>query len=452
MKIKSIISLIIIIILIFFFIIILNIREILSTKQKDWLKENILPWQQLKIKDENFNQYKAKLYKFLLEKELSFQNKLYDFEAIASENILKLDNNLELKKYILQDGFFTGIGIIWPGSGYLDFYNDNLFIISARGILGYGKIKDDQINFKQIKHNLYNFMDYSQFSKGNSYSVKDIHILNDKIYISYLEEVKSNCWNISLLSGNLDYENIIFEKIHSDDNCIHAINNKEKEFNPNQSGGRIISANKNEIYFSTGEFRSRYLAQDKDSFNGKILRINSINGAKEIISMGHRNPQGLYYDLEHKFIVETEHGPFGGDEINIIPLESQELPNFGWPIASYGEHYSKKTGTKDKFKKYPLLKSHKDNNFREPAKYFVPSIGISEIVGIKNNTYILSTLRENSIYLLRLSEFNKFEIIKKYSLGERVRDMIFKNDKLILYLENSASIGIIDMADFKKNT
>jgi hypothetical protein len=413
MKIKSIISLIIIIILIFFFIIILNIREILSTKQKDWLKENILPWQQLKIKDENFNQYKAKLYKFLLEKELSFQNKLYDFEAIASENILKLDNNLELKKYILQDGFFTGIGIIWPGSGYLDFYNDNLFIISARGILGYGKIKDDQINFKQIKH---------------------------------------NCCNISLLSGNFDYENIIFEKIHSDDNCIHAINNKEKEFNPNQSGGRIISANKNEIYFSTGEFRSRYLAQDKDSFNGKILRINSINGAKEIISMGHRNPQGLYYDLEHKFIVETEHGPFGGDEINIIPLESQELPNFGWPIASYGEHYSKKTGTKDKFKKYPLLKSHKDNNFREPAKYFVPSIGISEIVGIKNNTYILSTLRENSIYLLRLSEFNKFEIIKKYSLGERVRDMIFKNDKLILYLENSASIGIIDMADFKKNT
>ena len=447
MKLKSLNTILIIIgISVIFTLASLNFREILSTKQKDWIKENILPWQQLKIKDNNFSQYKKKLFEFLLDRELNFQKKLSNFDALNSKEAFKLEDNLELKKYILQDGFFTGIAKTWPGSGYLDFYNDNLFIVSARGILGYGLIENDHINFRQIKHNLYNFINKNQFIKGNEYSVKDIHIFENKIYISYIEEIEDDCWNTSLLFGNIDYENIIFEKLHSDDNCIHSKKNGEKEFNPNQSGGRIISANRNIIFFSTGEFRSRYLAQNKESFNGKILRINLKTGIKEVVSIGHRNPQGLYYNLEGNFIVETEHGPYGGDEINIIPLETPDLPNFGWPIASYGEHYSKKTGTKEKLIKYPLLKSHKDNNFREPAKYFVPSIGISEIVGINKDMYVLSSLRENSIFFLKLIDLNKFEVIKKYNLNERVRDMIFKENKLILYLENSASIGIIDIS------
>ena len=59
---------------------------------------------------------------------------------------------------------------------------------------------------------------------------------------------------------------------------------------------------------------------------------------------------------------------------------------------------------------------------------------------------VLESLRENSIYFLRLIDSNKFEVTKKYNLNERVRDMIFKENKLILYLENSASIGIIDLS------
>ena len=62
--------------------------------------------------------------------------------------------------------------------------------------------------------------------------------------------------------------------------------------------------------------------------------------------MGHRNPQGLYYDNEREIIIETEHGPFGGDEINIIKLDKiykNETQNFGWPVSSAGEHYGGKT-------------------------------------------------------------------------------------------------------------
>ena len=61
--------------------------------------------------------------------------------------------------------------------------------------------------------------------------------------------------------------------------------------------------------------------------------------------MGHRNPQGLYFDKENNFVLETEHGPMGGDEINLIETERIDekiIPNYGWPVASAGEHYGGK--------------------------------------------------------------------------------------------------------------
>ena len=74
--------------------------------------------------------------------------------------------------------------------------------------------------------------------------------------------------------------------------------------------------------------------------------------------MGHRNPQGLLFD-KNNIILETEHGPKGGDEINLInlgELNNDNIPNYGWPIASAGEHYRDPNG--DKYEKYPLHKSH----------------------------------------------------------------------------------------------
>ena len=73
-----------------------------------------------------------------------------------------------------------------------------------------------------------------------------------------------------------------------------------------------------------------------------------------MFTLGHRNPQGLFYDKKNKIILETEHGPQGGDEINIL----RKNLNYGWPISSYGEHYD------GKFRKNaPLNKSHIEFGF-----------------------------------------------------------------------------------------
>ena len=98
-------------------------------------------------------------------------------------------------------------------------------------------------------------------------------------------------------------------------------------------------------------------------------------------------------------ILVTEHGPDGGDEINLIEINKENIPNYGWAVASYGEHYGGKSLLNyEKYKKYPLIKSHKNNGFIEPIKYFDPSIAISEITGLSfNKSYVASSLKDKSL-------------------------------------------------------
>ena len=140
----------------------------------------------------------------------------------------------------------------------------------------------------------------------------------------------------------------------------------------------------NSIYFTTGEFRNRPLAQKKDNDYGKILKIELKSKKSKIISIGHRNPQGLYYSQKNNFIISTEHGPKGGDEVNINHEPQKKIKNFGWPIASYGEHYYKNY-SEEILDQAPLNKSHKKYGLEEPIKYFIPSIGISEIISLDND-------------------------------------------------------------------
>ena len=164
--------------------------------------------------------------------------------------------------------------------------------------------------------------------------------------------------------------------------------------------------------------------------------------------MGHRNPQGLYFDLQNNFILETEHGPRGGDEINLIEISKikDKIQNFGWAISSTGEHYGGRSETnKAKYEKYPLYKSHTEQGFVEPLKSFVPSIGISEIVKVLQNRYVVSSTKDKSLYFFELNEQKQITNLDKVEVSERVRDLRFNNNKLYLFLENTASIGVINL-------
>ena len=413
------------------------LRNVTTQEQKIFIKKTFLPWKATKEKKEK------KFYLQKLTNELNFKKSLD--EIIFKEKLkINLDNNLFLEKYTYLKGFETGIDNTFPGSGYLDFFNNDLVVISSRGVLGYSPLNINNFNFKQIENNIHNFINEQQFKKHKRFSIKDLHINNNRIYVSYTEEIKKNCWNMSVLSADFSYSKINFKKLFSPKECIHSMKDNDNEFNAMQSGGRIISFDNNHIIFSIGEFRSRYLAQNIQSINGKLIKININNSNFKIISSGHRNVQGLLYDKDENFLLFTEHGPAGGDEINLLDITKNTIQNYGWPISSYGYHYSDKLDI-TRNEKYPFLKSHSSYGYIEPLKYFTPSIGPSEIVKIDAKSYIFSCLSCKSIFFFNLDSENKIDNISRVRVEERVRDMIYKDKKLYLFLEDTASIGVIKL-------
>lgn len=371
--------------------------------------------------------------------EMEFKESLNPIKAVKSSLIL--DENLKVITYNFLNGFYAGITRKFPGSGYVDFNNKNIFILSSRGVLAY---TDDieKLSFSQIKNNINDFINLNQFNKSLWFSIKDFLIYKDKIFISYTREVKPDCWNISVISGNLNLNNIEFKNYFDSQDCIHSIDNSDGEFDGSQSGGRLYGYD-NSIYLSVGDFRSRHLSQNPQSINGKVLKLNFKNPLDyQIISMGHRNPQGLLV-VDHNFIFETEHGPFGGDEVNLIKFESNlHIPNFGWPKSSYGKHYSKSSN-----EKYPLKKSHKDFGFVEPIKEFTPSIGLSQIEKIYDNLYVVGSMEGGLLYLFRHNDDSNFKIIKKFQINNRIRDIKVNDENLFLFLENTNTLGVIKIKD-----
>jgi len=381
--------------------------------------------------------------------EINIKKKLkkLEFPKYKSLEINLYNNKKKLNFYKSNNQLVRGINNFFPGSGYLDLHENKLFLISATGLIGYSNnLYEDSIIFNQINNNINDFLSLDEINKGNWFSVKDLLVVNNNIYVSFTNEQKNNCWNTSVIVAKLNFEYLKFSNFFEPKYCVKSKNNYDKEFNAHQSGGKLFKYDDDNIILTMGDYRLRKLAQDINSTFGKILKLNSKSKKYEILSLGHRNPQGLYYNLDKDYIISTEHGPHGGDEIN-LNLNTKIVKNFGWAISSYGEHYGGKESheNKNKYKKYPLHKSHKDYNFIEPIKYFVPSIGISQLVQIKQNKFLLSSLKDESIYTFALNEKNELTEFKRIEIGERIRDMVYDSEKkeVLLFLENTASIGIL---------
>lgn len=151
-------------------------------------------------------------------------------------------------------------------------------------------------------------------------------------------------------------------------------------------GGRLVWGPDDKLYISIGE-GSRYKekAQDKTSSFGAIIRINEDGSipddnpdfgegaAPGLYSKGHRNPQGFVYDRERDIFWETEHGPRGGDEINIIEPGN----NYGWPAASYGIDYNGARITP--FTEY--------EGSTQPVHYWTPSIAPSGLAVYRGDLF-----------------------------------------------------------------
>ncbi|WP_290507786.1 PQQ-dependent sugar dehydrogenase [Algoriphagus sp.] len=203
---------------------------------------------------------------------------------------------------------------------------------------------------------------------------------NGWIYIAYAKPFEDDKGALTIMRFKLDDAN-------------QAINQEELIVAmPEWEGGRhfgsrIVFDNEGYLYFSNGDKGNKpENAQDLTNAHGKIHRIhddgripsdnpfvNEPNAVASIWSYGNRNPQGLYFDKANNRLWETEHGPMGGDELNLI----EKGKNYGWPVITYGINYN---GT-------PITDITEKEGMEQPVTYYVPSIATCGMTMVTSDRY-----------------------------------------------------------------
>lgn len=203
-------------------------------------------------------------------------------------------------------------------------------------------------------------------------------------------------------------------------------------------GSRIDFDEEGKLYFSIGDRGNRdENPQDITRDGGKVYRLNTdgsipadnpfvgqTNAKEAIYSYGHRNPQGMIYNPETNEIWVHEHGPQGGDEINVV----KKGANYGWPVVTFGENYD---GT-------PITDQTSGPEFTDPIYYWLPSIAPSGFVFVTSDKYpeLKGDLLVGSLkfqYLEHLSLDGK-KVTAREKLLEgigRVRDVVQAPDGFI---------------------
>ncbi len=434
---------------------ILSIKSNIPTSIKENLKTNIffIPSKFREFKNLTSKVQQLDLKTRKLNRKIDVLNSKINAGKIETLNLDSINGEKFILKKIFLDYSLNNLSKkMEKKNGYLEIYQDKVLSIFWTGKILYTKkdnLKNENVNFFELETNVNNFLKFDE--KDKFISIKDAMISDNKLYLSYTKNLKpeTNCLNLSIISadiynGNEKLELSQFSEFFTYDECLEA------RFNGYQSGGRIVNFKNDHILLTIGDFQNFTPAQNINSLFGKIISINKKTKDYRLISMGHRNQQGLFYDDNLDLIISTEHGQKGGDEVNLIIDNKDKVSNYGWPIASYSNYYGYET---NKIKKIaPFKKSHKDNGFIEPLIYFTPALGISQVIknssfDFNNNySYLVTSMAKKKILIINLdNNLNSATVDDEIYLGERIRDIIkFENENYLLFLEDSPAIGILN--------
>ncbi len=211
-------------------------------------------------------------------------------------------------------------------------------------------------------------------------------------------------------------------------------------------GDRIVFDPEGHLYFSIGDRGAQDQAQDITRPNGKVHRVNrdgsipednpfvnEANAIPSIFSYGNRNPQGLAVHPQTGEVWETEHGPMGGDEVNII----RKGNNYGWPVITYGRNYN---GT-------AITDITRKEGMEQPIIYWKPSIAVCGMEFYQGNEFpkwenklLVGALAYEEVRLLTIAD-NRImhdEVIMK-NIG-RVRDVAPGPDGAVYIVMNDPHV------------
>ena len=203
-----------------------------------------------------------------------------------------------------------------------------------------------------------------------------------------------------------------------------------EERNPlggNQAAGRLINAPDGGVYWTVGDYeidgtdsKGPANSQRADATYGKIYHVGLPEGGLSVVSIGHRNPQGLAIDGAGNFW-STEQGPMGGDELNLIVAGT----NYGWPYVTLGVQYAKWNSDVRAWALNTAQGRH--DGFTPPHYAWLPSIAPSSIRLVQgvdprwDGDLLVSTLKDRSLHRLRM-DGTRVLYDERVDMPGRVRD------------------------------
>ena len=274
--------------------------------------------------------------------------------------------------------------------------------------------------------------------RDSRFGITDIAVLYENKYIatlliSFPKLSPLNCVEVVVFRVIYDRINNLLKKKEmwfKSSPCVSTGYSTTPSQSPFQSavqhaGGRMEVINKHSAYLTIGDLGfDNLFDREKRGDLGSVFRISRKNVTR--ISQGHRNPQGIVL-LNNKDLIVSEHGPKGGDEINII----ESGVDYGWPFVTYGTEYAA-----DDYIIPAQTETHE--GYRKPIKQWNPSIAPTELIQIPTQKFgkysggiAMGTLRENSLVFMRYENKNITDTEIVY-IGARIRDLEVLPDKRLI--------------------
>lgn len=250
---------------------------------------------------------------------------------------------------------------------------------------------------------------------------------NGWIYLSYSHEIEAGQGQERSRAMTRIVRGRIRDMQWQDEQVIYQAPAETYRTTRHHYGNRIVFDSKGYLYFSIGDRGAQDQAQDPALPNGKIHRIYPDGGVPEdnpfrdaglptLFTLGNRNPQGISVHPESDEIWAAEHGPLGGDELNLI----RKGLNYGWPVITYGSNYN---GT-------PVSDHTRMKGYAQPNLYWKPSIAVCGIEFYSgkafpawNNKLLVGALKYEDVRLLDIADdrvMHQEVILKNFG---RVRDI-----------------------------
>jgi aldose sugar dehydrogenase len=355
---------------------------------------------------------------FIREEAARFKRGQATFAKPAVDTVVKS----ELHTFKLET-VVTGLGIVWG----LDFLPDGRLLLTEKSgqlrIVEHGKLVPAPVGGVP-----------AVWAKGQGglldVAVHPDYPTNGWIYLSYSDPGPDGSAMTAIVRGKLKDGQLVEQQ------TIYKAPVELYRTGENHFGSRLVFDN-GYLFFTIGERGRQDDAQDVTRPNGKVHRIFDDGRVPEdnplvgkgaalatIWSYGHRNPQGLAKDPSTGQLYDAEHGPRGGDELNLV----QKGRNYGWPVITYGMNYD---GT-------PMTDLTAKEGMEQPVNYWVPSIAVSSIAFYKGTAFpkwdgqlFLGALAQEELRRLVLADgkVTHQEVLFK-GVG-RVRDVVSGPDGFI---------------------